>query len=136
MKNPLIKTIVFAALLILTFSFSVAAQGGKAAPLRIEFKKGASSATVSERLKNDSEMEFIFAAKKGQTAKLKISSIPKGKYASFRVSGDRYDYASEADVNYDLTFVVPETAEYIVVVQNRPSARVKSAKFVLTLAIK
>ena len=40
--------------------------GGKAEPKRIEFAAGKSSIVLTETLTNGSEMEYVFAAKKGQ----------------------------------------------------------------------
>ena len=44
----------------------IAALAAKAEPLRIEFKRGAYSATISESVRGDEEAEYVLAAKEGQ----------------------------------------------------------------------
>lgn len=117
---------------------NIFAQGGKAEPLRISFDKGKSSKTVSGSLSGDQEYEYIFGAKMGQTVKLNlVSTAPKGKFHAFRILGaDEIDFASDYDINYDLEFTAPETGDYLVFVQMRPTDRVRAGKFSLTLSIK
>ena len=57
---------IAAAILALTTSSPVSAQGGKAEPLRISFKRGAYSATLSDSVRGDEEAEYVLAAKQGQ----------------------------------------------------------------------
>ena len=119
-------------------AINIFAQGGKAEPLRIGFDKGKTSKTVSGSLKNDEEYEYIFGARAGQTVKLKlVSTAPKGKFHAFRVLGaDGIDFTSDYDINYDLEFTAPETGDYLIFVQMRPTDRVRAGKFSLTLSIK
>ena len=51
------RAAIAAAMLALTVSSAVA-QGGKAEPLRISFKRGAYSATISESVRGDEEAEY------------------------------------------------------------------------------
>ena len=44
----------------------VAVLAGGAEPLRIEFKRGAYSATISESVRGDEEAEYVLGAKQGQ----------------------------------------------------------------------
>lgn len=115
---------------------SFAQGGGKAEPNRISFKRGTTSATVSGNLKVGEQMEYVFAATKGQAVALKIVSSPKGKFHYFTVKGSDVDYASDYDINYDLTFTAPETGDYFVTVHFSGTDNVKRARFALTLAIK
>jgi len=78
--------------------------------MRIEFNHGATSATVSDRLKGDEEFDYVFGAEAGQTVTLAIASKPKGRYASFYLKGDGFDFASAQDRNYGLTLLRPRTA--------------------------
>lgn len=123
---------------ILLCAVSAFAQGGKAEPLRISFDKGKSSKTVSGSLKGDEQYEYIFGASAGQTVKLNlVSTTPKGKFHTFSVLGaDEIEFASEYDNNYDLEFTAPETGDYMVFVVMRPTEKVRSGKFSLTLSIK
>ena len=110
--------------------------GGKAEPNRISFKRGATSATVSGNLKSGEQMEYIFAATKGQAVSLKIVSSPKGRFHYFTVKGSDIDFASDYDINYDLTFTAPESGDYFLTVHLRGTDKVKRARFSLTLTIK
>jgi hypothetical protein len=110
--------------------------GGKAEPNRISFKRGATSATVSGNLKSGEQMEYVFAATKGQSVSLKIVSTPKGRFHYFTVKGSDIDYVTDYDINYDLTFTAPETGDYFVTVNLRGTDKVKRARFGLTLTIK
>jgi len=94
------------------------------------------SATVSGNLKLGEEMEYIFAASKGQLVWLKIVSTPKGRFHYFSVKGSDIDFASDYDINYDLTFTAPETGDYFVTVHLRGTDKVKRARFALRLTIK
>jgi len=104
--------------------------------MRIEFNHCATSATVSDRLKGDEEFDYVFGAEAGQTVTLAIASKPKGRYASFYLKGDGFDFASAQDRNYGLTFTAPQNGDYLVTVRNQPAGRAKAAVFMLTLAIR
>ena len=51
--------------------------GGKAEPLRIEFKRGTTSTTISDRVWDQVEAEYVFTARKGQRLTIKLTSVPK-----------------------------------------------------------
>ena len=141
MNNFKYKIFVYTALLVLSLSFSVFAQksgggGGKAEPLRISFKKGARSATVTGNLKGDEEYDFVFGAKANQKIALKIVSLPAGQLTTFKVNGADNDFTGEADNSGNLSFTAPATGDYLVFVQMRSTDKVKSAKFTLSLGIK
>lgn len=110
--------------------------GGKAEPNRISFKRGASSATVSGTLSVGEQMEYVFAAKKGQSVSLKIVSTPKGRFHYFTVKGRDIDFASDYDINYEFSFTPPETGDYLVTVHFTGTDKVKRARFAMTLSIK
>jgi hypothetical protein len=110
--------------------------GGKAEPNRISFKRGATGATVSGTLSVGEQMEYIFAAKKGQTVSLKIVSTPKGRFHYFTVLGSDINFASDYDINYDYNFTAPQTGDYFVTVHLSGTDKVKRARFAMTLAIK
>jgi hypothetical protein len=135
MKKIFFTTMVFAAFLFV-FATTSFAQGGKAEPSRIKFKKGAASAVVFANLKQNVTAEYVFAAKKGQRVRVKISSTPKGKFHIFKVIGaEGINYSSELDINYDETFTAPATGDYVVSVDLRPTDKVRAAKFALTVTI-
>lgn len=124
---------------VLFSSFGIRAQnGGKAEPNRVKFAKGKSSTVLSGTLKKDEQMEYIFSAKQGQkiTAKI-VSTAPKGKFHYFKIEGvDGVNYLPESDINYELDFTAPQTGDYEIFVQMKPTERVRSGKYALTLIIK
>ncbi|MGI8468175.1 MAG: hypothetical protein ACR2N3_06965 [Pyrinomonadaceae bacterium] len=139
MKN--IKINLFVALVISLFCFAgnvFAQNGGKAKSNRISFAKGKSSAIVTGKIYGDVQAEYVFAASEGQTVTVKISSIPKGKFASFKVLNayDEPEFASEYDANYEYIFTAPYSGDYLIWVNFRPAGKVNSAKYFLTISIK
>ena len=73
-KQRLIK--IFLPSLFFLAVMPTYAQGGKAEPLRIEFKPGARSAAVAGRIRNDEQAEYVFAAREGQRISIALVSIP------------------------------------------------------------
>jgi hypothetical protein len=132
------KIMIFAALLFFAAINVFAQDGGKAEPNRIKFAKGKSSATVSGQIYGDVQAEYVFTVKAGQTVTLKITSIPKGKFAAFKVVNDAGapEFVSERDSNYDYIFTAPYSGNYVVSVHFRPAGKVDSARYNLTLSIK
>lgn len=130
------KITIFAFILLLCAASGFAQGGGKAEPNRIKFAKGKSSAKLSGTLSNDQQMEYVFAAKKGQKITLKVTSQPKGKFFDFELAGDAFDLETEYDYYDDYSFKAPETGDYYVFVRKRPTESTKKAKFFLTLTIK
>ena len=54
-----------------------AQHGGKAEPRRIQFKRGASSASVTDSVRGSEEAEYIVEARAGQTIYLEVDSTPR-----------------------------------------------------------
>jgi hypothetical protein len=138
MKNIMKLKIVVAISVLLFGCAGVFAQnGGKAEPLRINFAKGKSSVAVSGKIKGDVQAEYIFSAKKEQLIVVKITSVPKGKVASFRILNPNEEatfYTKYAE-NYEYAFPAPYTGDYVIWVSLQPDAKVKAAKYNLTLKI-
>lgn len=133
------KKLIIIFTFLIFFSINVFAQnGGKAEANRIEFARGKSAATVSGKIYGDAQAEYVFAAIEGQTVSLKIASLPKGKFAAFKVLNayDEPEFTSEYDNNYEYTFTAPYSGDYLVWVSFRPAGKVTSAKYFLTLSIK
>ena len=131
-----LKITIVIAILFLCAANIFAQGGGKAEANRINFAKGKSSATLSGKLSNDNQMEYVFGAKAGQKITLKVSSAPKGNFFDFVVSGDGFEFETEYDSYSDYSFTAPETGDYFVFVRKRPTENTKTAKFFLTLTIK
>jgi hypothetical protein len=111
--------------------------GQKAEPNRIEFAKGKSSAAVTGRVRSDEQAEYVFSAKKDQIINVKITSVPKGKVASFRILNpdEEATFYTKYEQNYQYAFPAPYTGDYVIWVSLQPETKVKSAKYNLTLTI-
>ncbi len=132
------KLIIIVGMIALFAVSGFAQNGGKAEPQRISFEKGKSSKTILGSLKGDEVYDFVFGATAGQTVKIKVNStVPKGKFHAFRVLGsNEIDFVSDYDINYDLEFTAPESGDYLIFVEMRPTEKVRKGKFSLTLSIK
>jgi hypothetical protein len=125
----------FALFLLCTATPEFAQHGGKAEPLRIEFKRGTNSTTISGSVRNDEEYEYVLAAKKGQRLTIKISSMPV-KSSVFEIVGENHDTLGlEYDANFDYSGVMPKDGDYFITV-SRPSTTKGTSKFRLAITIK
>lgn len=120
---------------VLGSSAALAQHGGKAEPKRIEIARGHTMATVTGTLSNDQEMDLVFAAKAGQTVRLSVTSVPKGRLFDFQIKGDGSDVPADLDRYTSFTFKAPATGDYLVFVRKRPTQKVRRAKFFLRLVI-
>lgn len=120
--------------LLLCAPATVMAQGGgKAEPLRIEFKRGLKSATVKDRIRNDVQSEYIFAARKGQRVKVNMTSAPI-RSASFKLmSADAVDDEFKHN-GVAWSGVAPLTGDYLIYVV-RSTKKPGSSNYSLTLTI-
>ena len=133
------KRVFTALLLLLTFTGATTLQrggqrGGKAEPLRIEFKRGASSTTINESIRGSEEAEYVFAARQGQRVTITLTSV-SAKSARFELkSADGVDYKFEYD-GMKWSGVAPGTGDYFVNV-TRVSRKPGRSNYSLRLAIK
>ena len=112
-----------------------AQHGGKAEPLRIEFKPGATSTTVSGSVRNSEEFEYVLAAKKGQHLTIKITSTPV-KSSVFQILGEDNDTLGlEHDANFDVSLTLPKDGDYFINV-SRPTSTKGTSRFKLMITIK
>ena len=99
--------------LVVFFAFGpglVFAQGGgKAEPNRIKFAAGRSSATLTGRLSKDEEMEYVFAATKGQKVTITNS---KTSLFDFKVFSEENFSEGDFDSSRIYIFVIPATGDY------------------------
>jgi len=65
------------ALVVYTHVVALAQHGGKAEPRRIQFKRGAVSASITDSVRGDEEAEYVVGAKAGQTIHLAVDSTPR-----------------------------------------------------------
>ena len=131
------KLTIIAGILLMLAANAFAQGGGKAEPKRVKFAKGKTSTILTGTLSNNQDMEYIFAAKAGQTVKLKVVSNPKGDLFSFGVDGaNGIELETEYDRYNDYTFTAPKTGSYSVTITKNPTEKVPKAKFSLTLTVK
>jgi len=127
--------LVFVPVLLALSCFSVAAQhGGKAEPLRITFKPGASSATVSGTVRGSEEAEYVLAVKQGQRIVIKLTSVP-ARSSVFQILGpDNDTLGLEYDANFDYSGKAPRTGDYSLTVA-RPTTSKGTSKYKLIITV-
>lgn len=108
------------------------AQGGKAEPNRINFAKGASSATVRGTLSTAQEIDFVFSARAGQTVTVKNANP---RLFDIRVFNDIFEFETEFDSSAKIEFEVPQTGDYLMFVR-RKVGQPRTARFSVTITIK
>jgi hypothetical protein len=126
---------LFAIVALLVFSAAAQAQGGgKAEPLRIEFKPGTTTTTISDTVWDQVEAEYVFTAKKGQHLTIKLASVPRRSAVfDLKAPGDA-DLGLLYDANYNYSGVLPVSGDYLIIVVRPTSARGKSSyKFTVTI---
>ena len=111
------------SLLVFLCGTAMAQRGGKAEPNRIEFKRGATSTTISDSVRGSEEAEYVLSAKKGQRLTIKITSAP-AKSSVFQVLGEDNDTLGlEYDANFDVSIVLPKDGDYFINVKRPTSTK-------------
>ena len=114
---------------------ATAQNGGKAEPLRIEFKRGTTSTTISGVVRGDEEAEYVLSAKKGQRLTIRITSTPV-KSSVFKLLGEDQDTLGlEHDANFDVSIVLPKYGDYFINVK-RPTERKGTSRYRMTITVK
>ncbi|MFT3743571.1 MAG: hypothetical protein QM785_04675 [Pyrinomonadaceae bacterium] len=128
------RTIIFLAFFsILLATPAFAQHGGKAEPKRIEFAAGKSSTSLSGTLSNSQEMEYVFAARKGQTVTIRNATR---SLFDFRVFSPENFPDGDFDSSASYTFEIPETGDYMFFVRKKQVKTPRTARFSMTLSIK
>jgi hypothetical protein len=131
-----VSTIFGAAFsLILIAALDVVAQGGgKAEPKRIEFKRGTTTTTVVDKIKNAEEAEYVIAARKGQRLTIRLTSTPsRSAVFDIKAPGDA-DLGLEFDANYSFNKILPATGDYFITVDRPTTSRgIANYKMVITI---
>jgi hypothetical protein len=121
-------------LIVAAYSIAGAQHGGKAEPLRIEFKRGANSTTISDTISGTVQAEYVLAAKKGQRLTIHLTSVPKKSSVFDLKAPENADLGLEYDANYDFSGVLPVTGDYLIIVVRPTSSPGKSTyKLVITV---
>jgi hypothetical protein len=122
-------------LVVLIVSAEAVAQGGKAEPNRIEFKRGTTTTNVNGIVRGDEEAEYVLAARKGQRLIIKLTSVPV-KSTVFQLLGENNDTLGlEYDANFDYSGVLPKTGDYFITV-TRPGQSKGSSRYKLTITVR
>ena len=121
---------------ILIAALDVVAQGGgKAEPKRIEFKRGTTTTTVVDKIKNDEEAEYVIAARKGQRLTIRLTSTPyRSAVFDIKAPGDA-DLGLEYDANYSFNKILPATGDYFITV-DRPTSSKGTANYKMVITIR
>ena len=123
-----------ATMIILAACASFFAQrGGKAEPKRIQIAAGRTSVTLTGTLSNSQEMEYVFAAKKGQAVTVKISNT---NLFDYRIFNPDVDFETEFESSPVSTFELPETGDYFLFVRKKMVRRPRAARFSLVLSLR
>ena len=121
-------------ILILIACAAAVAQGGKAEPNRIEFKRGTTTTVINGIVRRDEEAEYVLGAKKGQRLIIKLASVPV-KSSVFQLLGEDHDTLGlEYDANFDYSGVLPKTGDYFITVA-RPTKAKGTSRFRLTITV-
>ena len=111
------------------------AQGGKAEPNRIEFKRGATSTTISGSVRNDEQAEYVLSAQLGQRLTIKLTTVP-AKSSCFDLQGpDGSDVGLEYDCNWNYSKVLQATGDFFITVA-RPSQAKGTSRYRMTITVK
>ena len=130
-----ILSIAIFGVLLVSIRVAFAQGGGKAEPKRIEFKHGATTATVVDRIKNDEEAEYVIAARKGQRLMIKLTSTPyRSAVFDLKAPGDA-DLGLEYDANYSFNKILPGTGDYLITV-DRPTTSKGTANYKMVITIR
>ncbi len=122
--------------LVAAMPISLLAQhGGKAEPLRIEFKPGANTASQTGRIKDQEEAEYSLIAKKGQKLTIKLTSTPRQSSVFNLTAPENADLGLEFDAHWSYSGVLPKTGEYLITVA-RPTSDRGSSSYRLTITIR
>lgn len=112
-----------------------AQNGGKAEPLKIEFKRGTTSTTINGVVRGDEEAEYTLTARQGQRLTIKLTSTPV-KSSVFQLLGPENDTLGlEFDANFDYSGVLPKTGDYFISVK-RPTAAKGTSRYKLTITVR
>jgi len=125
--------ITLLASLIIPF-VAMAQRGGKAEPLRIEFKRGATSTTINGAVRGSEEAEYVLAAKKGQRVIMRLRSVP-ARSAVFQILDPDNDKLSLAQGNYDLLGTLPKSGDYLITV-SRPKQSKGTSRYKMIVTIR
>lgn len=128
----MIKTLLLFGVFILAALPLFAQGGGKAEPNRIVFTSGSCSSTLKGTLRNGQQMEYVFAATKGQTVTIKNAT---SRIFDFRVFNPEHFDEGDFDSSPTYSFEIPESGDYFFTVRKKVAGPGVS-RFSMTITIK
>lgn len=132
------KSAFICACLLVFFCYGAPAfaqNGGKAEPLKIEFKRGTTSTTINGVVHGDEEAEYTLTARKGQRLTIKLTSTPV-KSSVFQLLGPENDTLGlEYDANFNYSGVLPKTGDYFISVK-RPTEARGTSRYKMTITVR
>jgi len=96
----------WALALVIALNFAIPqayVQGGKAEPLRVQFQRGRSSATIAGKLRGDQQAEYVAGAKKDQKLNINLYAKPPGSITVKVKTQDGADLELETEKKRGLT---------------------------------
>jgi hypothetical protein len=122
-----------AGILLIFGTCAYGQNGGKAEAKRIVFKAGASETLLTGSLKNGEEMEYVFAARKGQTITLRNAAA---SMFDVRVFSETFGVETEFDSSREFSVALPETGDYILFVRKKMTRSTAGSRFNVTVRIR
>ena len=130
-----ILSIAIFAVVLMSARVALSQGGGKAEPKRIEFKRGTTTTTVVDKIKNDEDAEYVIAARKGQRLTIRLTSTPyRSAVFDIKAPGDA-DLGLEYDANYTFNKILPATGDYFITV-DRPTTSKGTANYKMVITIR
>lgn len=135
MAKYTIRVFLLSILIAFCCSLAFAQHGGKAEPMRIEFKRGTSSTTIADKISGDVQAEFVLAARKGQRLTITLTSVPRRSAVFDLTAPENADLGLEYDANYNYSGTLPTTGDYLIVVA-RPTTSPGRSSYRLTITVR
>lgn len=121
------------ALAVLMLAGDARAQGGKAEPKRIEISPGKQSAVLTGSLRTAQEMDFVFAARKGQKVTIKNQGPTR---FDVRVFVPESGFDTEFDSSQSFEFEIETDGDHLLFVRRKAGPGPRNARFTISITIK
>jgi hypothetical protein len=129
----------WALALVIALNFAIphayAQSGGKAEPLRVQFQRGRSSATIAGKLRGDQQAEYVAGAKKDQKLTINLYSRPPGSITVKVKTPDGADLELKPDSKQQWSATLPGDGDYLLWVV-RSSGKPGTSLYTLTVTIR
>jgi len=128
----------WALALVIALNFAIPqayAQGGKAEPLRVQFRRGRSSATIAGKLRGDQQAEYVAGGKKDQKLTINLDARPPGSITVNVKTPDGADLELKPDSKQQWSATLPGDGDYLLWVV-RSSVKRGTSLYKLTVTIR